>query len=172
MDVVVYAVVIGSIGTAISLYLLFRIFWLERSALLPYMTNLISIFEHEGHLIIKLGVMIQNRSRGANTVRRILLEARQEKDFCFEPSKFDFHNDGKAYVNYEGNKIEGICSAEDALILPVNIEGKQSSGGWLGFVISPELVDKVKSQKWCIKVFDESGKSFLSTSDRDQTISV
>jgi len=171
MDGVVYAVVMGSIGTAVSLYLLFRIFWLERSALLPYMTNL-TIFKHEGHLIIKLGVIIQNKSRGANTVRRILLKSRQEKDFSFEPLKFDFHNDGKAYVNYERSKVEGICSAEDALILPLNIEGKQSSGGWLGFVISPELVDKVKSRKWCIKVFDENGNSFLSTGDSDQTISV
>ena len=172
MDAFVYAVVMGSIGTAVSLFLLFRIFWLERSALLPYVTNLISSFEHDGHLIVKLGVIIENRSRGANTVRKILLKARQEKDFSFQPLKFDFHNDGKAYVNYEGDEIEGICLAEEALILPLNIEGRQSSGGWLGFVISPELVDKVKSQKWCIKVFDESGKSFLSTSDRDQTISV
>lgn len=171
MDWIVYGAVTGSIGTVISLCLLFRMFWLERSSLLPYITNMTSIFEHEGHLIIKLRVIIQNRSRVANTVERILLKARQEKDFCFEPFAFDFLNDGKAYVDYEGSKIEEVCSAEDALVLPINIERKQSTGGWLGFVIPPEFVDKVKKQEWCIKVFDQRGKSFLSTSDRDQTVS-
>ena len=167
----IYGVIAGSVGTGMSLFLLHRMITSERPNPFPHITEWEPIEEHEGHLIIKLRVVIQNRSKVANTVERILIKARDEKDFCFEPPKYDFLDDGKAYVNYQNCQLKEICKTEEVLPLPTNIESKQSRDGWLGFAISPEFVEKAKKEKWCIKVFDQSGKGFISTSDRDQVVS-
>jgi hypothetical protein len=166
----IYGVVTGSIGTGLSLFLLYRMLVTERAKLYPYITDWVTVTEAEGYLVVKARVVLQNKSRIANTVERILIKARDEKDFSFEPFKLESLSDGKAYANYLDSHIEEICQSFDVLPIPTNIDGKQSISGWLGFVMSPEYVEKAKKQKWCLKIFDQSGKSYLSTSDRDQTI--
>ncbi len=166
----IYGVVTGSIGTALSVFLLCWQITTERAKLAPYITDWVTIPEAEGHLVVKVRVVVPNKSRVANTVERILIKSRGEKDFCFEPFKLVFLNDGKAYASYLNSSIEEISKSVDLLPLPANIEAKQSVSGWLGFVISPEYVEKAKKQKWCLKVFDQSGKSYLSSSDRDRIV--
>jgi hypothetical protein len=165
---VIFGAITGSIGTVLSLYLLYEKIASECSCISPYITDWVTVTEAEGYLLIKVRAVMQNKSRIANTVERIVIKARDEKDFCFEPSKLKLLNDGKAWVDYLDGHIEEICRSADILPMPTNIEGKQSVSGWLGFAISPEYVEKAKKQRWCLKVFDQSGKNYLSTRERDQ----
>jgi hypothetical protein len=167
---VIYGAITGSIGTAGSLYLLYQKVVSERPSLSIYVTDWEAVTEASGHLVIKVKAVLQNKSRIANTVERILIKGRDEKDFCFESSTLKLFNNGEAWIDYLNGHIEQLCQSEEVLPIPTNIDGKQSISGWLGFTISPEYVEKAKKQKWCLKIFDQSGKSYLSTSDRDQKV--
>lgn len=166
----IYGVTTGSIGTLVSLFLVYRMVTSERPNLLPYITDWESTMERHGHLIIKLRVVVQNKSKAANTVEHLVLKARDERDFCFRTGGLTFLSDGKAYVAYKDGNLEYLCSSKDVLQLPANIGAKQSISGRLGFSIGPEYAEKARKQAWGIKVFDQGGNGFLSTRDRDQTI--
>lgn len=166
----IYSIVTGSIGTALSVFLLIRMIATEYSKLSAYITDWEIVSEADGYIVIKLRAIVQNKSRVANTVERFLLKARGEKNFAFEPGKLRFLNDGKAWLDYFNGHIEQICDADKILPLPTNIDGKRSTDGWLAFSIAPEFAEKARKQKWCLKIFDQSNKSYLSSGDRDQVI--
>lgn len=125
----VYGVVTGSIGTGLSLFLLYRTLVTERVKLYPYITDWVTVTKAEGHLVVKARIVVQNKSRIANTVERILIKARDEKDFSFESFKLKSLSYGKAYANYLDSHIEEICQSSDVLPISTNIDGKQSISG-------------------------------------------
>ena len=165
-----YGAVTGSIGTAMSVYLIWRLNSVEHPNLSPYMTDWIVTNESSSHVVLGARLVVQNRSRVSNTVERVLLQAREDEEFAFQPAKLKLLNDGKAYVDFQGGAIEEICRANDALSLPLNISGNASVSRWLGLSIKPRDVERAKKYHWRVRISDQSGKHFASTVDRDQVI--
>lgn len=166
----IFGAVTGGIGTSISIYLLARQILVERTKLFIYITKWETVLENDGYLVTKARLAIENQSRIDNSVRRILLKSREEKNFAFEPTEWEqITSDNQAWIDFndKGN-IESVCPNNEAISLPLNISSRSSVSGWLGFSMKPEYVDKAKKYHWCLKIVDQDGKKYISPKEQDQ----
>jgi len=148
-----------------ALWLLDKImlWWSHKPKLLPYITHWESNVSTSG-IDIRLRLGMQNKSMLPNTVENVLLIARGSDSLRFQPSQWEnsvIQNNIVLTDVYSGEHYRPLMH------LSQNIAGRSDGFGWLLFVIGKNYVSEAWQQGWYVKIWDQDGKSYESTRERD-----
>lgn len=142
----------------------------SRGKLSPFITEWSYISDYTGCVVMRLDVVILNRSESEETVQQTLLTAREDKDLILTPAKLRTAWRGNARIRLDDRRVFDVCGNDEILALPSTIASGAAVSGWLAFVIEPDRIELLRQHKLCLVVVDQDRRQYRSRAEQDQSI--
>jgi len=141
-----------------------------RGKLSPYITEWSYISDYTGCVVMRLNIVILNRSESEEIVEQVQLAAREDKTLTLTTAKLRTAWRGNARIRLDDRRVFDVCGNDEILTLPSTIASGATVSGWLAFVIEPDQTELFRQQKLCVVVADQDGRQYRSRVEQDQSI--
>ncbi|HEY32622.1 MAG TPA: hypothetical protein G4O10_05905 [Dehalococcoidia bacterium] len=142
----------------------------SRAKLAPYIVDWSYLLDSAGCVVMRLNVVVLNRSQADMTVSQVLLAARENKSLNLTPHKLRTAWRGNARIRLDDRRTYDVCTNDEILELPSTVTSGMTVTGWVAFVIESSQTGLIKQHKWCIAVVDQDGRQYRSRVEQDQSI--